>query len=81
MYKQEEIIMANITLSIPDDLHMNMRKFSEIRWSAVARKAIQKKVKDLEMMDKLTSKSVLTEKDVEEISNKINKRLAKKILS
>jgi len=73
--------MANITLSIPDDLHMKMRKFSEIRWSAVARKAIQKKVKDLEMMDKLTSKSVLTEKDVEEISNKINKRLAKKILS
>ena len=81
MYKQEERIMANITLSIPDDLHMKMRKFSEIRWSEVARKAIQKKVKDLEMLDKLTSKSVLTEKDVEEISNKINKRLAKKILS
>ena len=73
--------MANITLSIPDDLHRKMREFSEIKWSEVARKAIQKKVHDLEMLDKLTSKSKLTEKDVMEISDKINKSLAKKILS
>lgn len=73
--------MANITLSIPEDLHRKMKKFSEIKWSEVARKAIQKKVQDLEMLNKLTSKSKLTEKDVEEISNKINKSLAKKILS
>lgn len=73
--------MANITLSIPEDLHQKMKKFSEIKWSEVARKAIQRKVQDLEMLDKLTSRSKLTEKDVEEISDKINKSLAKKILS
>lgn len=73
--------MANITLSIPEDLHRKMKEFSEIKWSEVARKAIQKKVHDLEMLDKLTSKSKLTEKDVMEISDKINKSLAKKILS
>ena len=73
--------MANITLSIPDDLHRKMKGFSEIKWSEVARKAIQKKVQDLEMLDKLTSKSKLTEQDVVEISDKINKSLAKKILS
>ncbi len=70
--------MANITLSIPDDLHRKMKEFSEIKWSEVARKAIQKKVQDLEMLDKLTSKSKLTEKDVAEISDQINKSLAKK---
>ncbi len=74
-------IIANITLSVPDDLHRRMKEFSEIKWSEVARKAIQKKVHDLEMLDKLTSKSELTEKDVEEISDKINKSLAKKMLS
>jgi len=73
--------MANITLSIPDDLHRKMKEFSEIKWSEVARKAIQKKVQDLEMLDKLTSTSKLTEKDVAEISDRINKSLAKKILS
>jgi len=73
--------MANITLSVPDDLHRRMKKFSEIKWSEVARKAIEKKIHDLEMLDKLTSKSKLTEKDVQEISGRINKSLAKKLFS
>jgi predicted CopG family antitoxin len=67
------VIMANITLSVPDDLHQKMKKHSEIKWSEVARKAIEKKVHDLELLDELTSKSKLTEKDVLEISNRINK--------
>lgn len=75
------IIVANITLSVPNDLHRRMKKFSEIKWSEVARKAIEKKVQDLEALDKLTSKSRLTEEDVREISDRINKRLAKKLLS
>jgi predicted CopG family antitoxin len=72
--------MANITLSVPDDLHQKMKQFSEIKWSEVARKAIEKKVHDLELLDKLTSKSRLTERDVLEISERINKGLAEKLL-
>jgi predicted CopG family antitoxin len=72
--------MANITLSVPDDLHRKMKKHSEIKWSEVARKAIEKKVHDLELLDELTSKSKLTEKDVLEISNRINKGLADKLI-
>ncbi len=41
---------------------------------------IRKKIEDLEMLDKLTSKSKLTEKDVEEINDRINKEVAKKLL-
>jgi len=73
--------MANITLSIPDELHAKMKRFSEVRWSEVARKAIQRKVSDLEMLDKLTSKSRLTKEDVEVISDRINKEIAKKLFS
>ena len=36
--------MANITLSIPDDVHKQMKHYSEIRWSEVARKAIVEKI-------------------------------------
>ena len=32
--------MPNITLSIPDDVYRKMKKYSEIRWSEVVRKAI-----------------------------------------
>lgn len=68
--------MVNLTLAIPEELHKRMKKFSEMRWSEVARKAIEQRVDDLEVMDKIASKSRLTKKDVEEISEKIKKGIA-----
>lgn len=70
--------MTNMTLSIPEELFKKMRDFSEIRWSEIARKAIEKRVEDLEIMNKLASKSRLTKKDVEEISKKIKSAAAKR---
>jgi hypothetical protein len=71
--------MANMTLAIPDELQEKLREHSEIRWSEVARLALEKKVADLEMLDKLTSKSKLTEKDVSDISARINTAAARKL--
>lgn len=68
--------MTNITLSIPEDLHKKMKKFSEIRWSEVARKALEQRINDLEVIEKITSKSKLTKKDAEEISKKIKRAAA-----
>ncbi len=72
---------ANITLAVPEELHEKMKHHSDIRWSEVARKAIEKKIDDLEMLDKLTAESKLTKKDVAEISEKINKDVAKRLKS
>ena len=63
--------MTNVTLAIPGDLHTRMKRHSEIRWSEVVRKAIQRKVEILEAMNKIASKSKLTKKDVDEISKVI----------
>ena len=71
--------MANMTLAIPDDLIKRMKIFREIKWSEIARQAIEKRVNDLEVMNKIASKSKLTKKDVEEISKKINSAVAKKL--
>ncbi|PIN85894.1 hypothetical protein COV19_07425 [Candidatus Woesearchaeota archaeon CG10_big_fil_rev_8_21_14_0_10_44_13] len=71
--------MTNITLSVPDDLHGRMKHFSEIRWSEVARKAIEQKVEGLELMDKLAAKSRLTQKDADEIGEKIKESAAKRL--
>ena len=68
--------MTNMTLAIPDELRKKMEKFSEIRWSEVARQAIEQRVNDLEVMNKIASKSKLTKKDVEEISKKIKRAAA-----
>lgn len=68
--------MANMTLSIPDELQERMKKLSEIRWSEVARRAIEQRVNDLEEMNQIASKSKLTQKDVDELSKKIKRSAA-----
>ena len=65
-----------MTLAIPDELHKKMKKMSEIRWSEIARQAIEERINDFEVMEKIASKSKLTEKDVAEISKKIKRSAA-----
>ena len=71
--------MPNITLAIPEDLHTKMKEHSEIRWSEVVRKSISQKIEDLDVMDKLTAKSKLTQKDVDAIATKIDSAVARKL--
>jgi len=71
--------MSNVTLSIPDDLHAKMKRYSEIRWSEVVRRSITEKIEDLELMNRLTKKSKLTQRDVDVIAEKVDSAVAKKL--
>ena len=57
--------MPNITLSIPEELHKKMKQMSDVRWSEIARRAIEQRMNDLEEMNKIAAKSKLTKEDVE----------------
>ncbi len=70
--------MPNITLTIPEELHIVVKKHSETNWSEIARRAIGEYAKKIELMDKLVSTSKLTEKDAKEISKKIKEEIAKR---
>lgn len=70
--------MTNMTLAVPEDLHIIMRKYKEIKWSEVAREALWDQAKKLQFMDKILAKSTLTEKDALELGRKINKAVAKR---
>ena len=72
--------MGNITLAIPDDVQIEMKHFSEVRWSEVARKAILQKIEALKMAEKLAEKSKLTQKDVDEFNKKIKSLAGKRFL-
>lgn len=72
--------MGNITLSIPEEVHKQMKRFSDIRWSEVARQAIVSKIEMLMLADKLAKKSKLTEKDALELGRKVNAAAAKRFL-
>jgi len=73
--------MGNITLSIPDDIHKDMRQFSEVRWSEVARKAIVQKLETLHLAERLAKKSKLSEEDIKEFSNKVKSLAAKRFMA
>jgi metal-responsive CopG/Arc/MetJ family transcriptional regulator len=70
--------MGTLSVSVPDELKERMDKLDEINWSAVARKAFEQKIEQIEFLQKISKKSKLTEKDAEKISVKINENMAKK---
>ncbi len=67
--------MPNLTLSLTAEVYEAMKKHPEIRWSEVARQAITKRLRDLETLDAILSKSRLTERDVRELSEKVNRKV------
>lgn len=50
--------MVNMTFAVPEDLHKEMRKHNEIKWSAVCREAINMKLKQLELTKKPSTKEM-----------------------
>ncbi len=40
--------MVNMTMAIPEQLHKVMKKHAEIKWTEVARQAIEKKAREIE---------------------------------
>jgi len=71
--------MTNMTLSIPEELVKKMKQFKEVRWSEVARQAIEKRIEDFQTMEKIVQKSKLTQKDADEIADLVKTSLAKRL--
>ena len=44
--------MVNITTSIPKDLYDKMKKYSEVKWSEVVRKALAEYIARLEIVER-----------------------------
>lgn len=66
--------MAHITLSIPDEVHREMKKHPEIKWSEVARRSIIEKAnllkKTMHTSDLFKLLSPETRKSIQETSEK-----------
>ncbi|MFH0955064.1 MAG: hypothetical protein V1777_03085 [Candidatus Micrarchaeota archaeon] len=70
--------MVSMSVSVPEELKQKLDEFDEVNWSAVARKAFEERVSQLELLDKLTEKSTATEKDVLVLGRKIRRGIAKR---
>ena len=67
-----------MTLAIPKELKKEMELYPEINWSEVARAAIKRKITILKEMDRILSKSKLTEEDAIRFGREISKKVAKR---
>jgi len=70
--------VVNVTFAVPEELHEIMRRHPEIKWSEIARKAMWEYARKLELMERIVSKSQLSEKDVFELDEKVKAGLRSK---
>ena len=70
--------MVNLTLSVSEELKRKMETFPEINWSEIARAAITKRILLLQEMNKILSKSEMTEENAIRLGRELNRAVAKK---
>jgi len=68
--------MANVTVTVPDDLKEEMQRHKEVNWSAVTRKAVQQHLQKLHIAEAIAQKSELTQEDVEELDELVKQGIA-----
>ena len=70
--------MASITFAIDESLKRRMAQFLWVNWSELAREELIKQVRAREAFErfrKLTEKSRFTEKDADELAEKVKKSM------
>lgn len=68
--------MVNITIAVPEELKQLLDKHPEMNWSEVARQAWWQKARELELFNKLTKSSNISDKDVLDLAKTIKKGMA-----
>ncbi len=64
--------MANITLFVPDELKKRMNARTDVRWSRAIRNIIERELDDFEEVDRALRKSKFTEKDLAQLTKKVD---------
>ena len=73
--------MGTATLTLPEDIKSELKRFSWINWSEVAKEELLKKEKKQELLkklDKLLEKSEMTDKLALELGEKIKESMWKR---
>ncbi len=65
----------NLTVTVENPLWDEMKKYSEIRWGVIMKEAAKEKIKALELLEKISKNIKLTEKEIEDFSIKLGKRI------
>jgi hypothetical protein len=70
--------VVNVTFAVPKELHEIMRRHPEIKWSEIARRAMWEYARKLELLERITMESKLSEEDVLRLDEKVKAGLRRK---
>ncbi len=68
----------NMTVTIDDELWKEMKQHPEIRWSTIMKEAAKEKLEALRTLERLASRSHLSEKEIEKISIELGRIIKRK---
>lgn len=66
-----------MTFSIPDRLRKRAQARKDVNWSAVVAQAIEERLNGLEVLDRITAKAHLSERDVAELADAVDDAMAR----
>ena len=69
--------MTEIKFKIPDELDF-IKQISNIDWSLLFNRVVKEEMDKIAKLKKITLKSKLSDKDVDELTEKINKSLSER---
>lgn len=70
--------MAELKVKIPDDLEEEFKQISEMEISLFVTRMLEGKLERLARLKRTISKSQLSERDVKELSDKVDRSLSKR---
>jgi hypothetical protein len=69
-----------MTLSLPEDIYRIVKAHNEVRWSEIARRAIEDYAQKIALLNAMTEKSDLTEDDIVALDHKVKAGIQKHYL-
>jgi len=69
--------MPNMTLSLPEDVYKIVKAHNEVRWSEIARRAIEDYAKKIALLNAITQDSELTRDDIIALDHKVKAGIQK----
>ena len=69
--------MPNMTLSLPEDVYRIVKAHNEVRWSEIARRAIEEYARKIALMNAMTHESELSEEDIMALDHKVKAGIQK----
>jgi len=72
--------MVTITLSLPEDIKKKMDRFAWLNWSAIAREAFMKRMRQLEILEKFDKdfeKSKLSDEECVRLGRELRQAMSK----